>query len=135
MGGVRRDTAQDDVIFKTILQDLKGLMRPEAVANQNTWSLLRPSFSLRVEHTFEPLHADLGVGVSRFGARIMPSRGGVCGPVASMGCGWPDDHWEERPTVGGYILDCSHHRPLNTRASVISWVVLTYQDLDGTEHA
>ena len=65
----------------------------------------------------------------------MPVRGGVSGPVTSMGCGWLDDHWEERPTVGGYAFDCSHHRPLNTRASVISRVVLTYQDLDGTEHA
>jgi hypothetical protein len=29
----------------------------------------------------------------------MPARGGVRGPVASMGCGWLDDYWKERPTV------------------------------------
>ena len=55
----------------------------------------------------------------------MPSRGRVRGPVASMCCGWPDDHWEERPTVCRYALDRSHRRPLNTRASVVSRFVLT----------
>lgn len=135
MGGVRRDTAQNYVVFKTILQDLKGFVRAEVVANQNTQSLLRPSFGLRVEHTFEPLQANLRVGISRFGAHIMPSRGGVRGLVASTGCGWLDDHWWERPTVCRYALYRSHHRPLDTCASVISRVVLTYQDLHRAEHA
>lgn len=65
----------------------------------------------------------------------MPSRGGIRGPVASMGCGWPANHWKERPTVCRYTLDCSHHCPLNTRASVVSRVVLTYKDFDGAEYA
>ena len=30
--GVRGDTGQNDVVFKTMLQDLKSLVHPEAVA-------------------------------------------------------------------------------------------------------
>jgi hypothetical protein len=62
----------------------------------------------------------------------MPARGEVSGLVASMGCGWPDDHWKERPIICRYALDRSHHRPLDIRTSVISRVVLTYKDFDGT---
>src|SRR2546429_684172 len=32
------------------------------------------------------------VGISRFGARILPSGGGEGCPVASVGGNWPDDH-------------------------------------------
>ena len=60
-------------------------MRPKAVTNQHPWLLVSLSSSLEIKHTLEPLQANLGVGVSRFGARIMPSRGGVRGPVASVG--------------------------------------------------
>jgi len=42
-------------------------------------------YYLSGSNTLEPLQADLGVGVSSFGARLMPSRGGVRGPVGSMG--------------------------------------------------
>jgi hypothetical protein len=42
---------------------------------------------LGIKYTLKPLQADLGVGISRFGARIVPSRGGERGPVASMGGG------------------------------------------------
>jgi hypothetical protein len=37
MGGVGRETAQDNVVLKAKLQDLQRLMRPEAVANQYAW--------------------------------------------------------------------------------------------------
>jgi hypothetical protein len=60
-------------------------MRPETVVNQNTWLLMRPRFDLGIEHTFKPLQTDLKVGVPRFGARIMPFKGGVRGPVTSIG--------------------------------------------------
>lgn len=85
MGSVKGDTTQKNIIFKAILQDFERLGRPETIANQNAWLLMRVCSDLRIEHTFEPLQADLRVGVSRFGARIMSSRGGVRGPVASMG--------------------------------------------------
>jgi hypothetical protein len=62
----------------------------------------------------------------------MPARGEVSGLFTSMVCGWPDDHSEERPIVCRYALDRGHHRPLDIRASVISRVVLTYKDFDGT---
>jgi hypothetical protein len=41
----------------------------------------------------ELLQADLGVGVPRFGACIVPSRGRECSLVALMGSGWLNDHW------------------------------------------
>lgn len=37
-------------------------MRPKAVANQNTWLVMRPRFGLGIEYTFDPLQADLRVG-------------------------------------------------------------------------
>jgi hypothetical protein len=57
----------------------------ETIANQNAWLLMRPRFSLGIEHTFKPLQANLRIGVSSFGARIMPFRGGVHGPVTFDG--------------------------------------------------
>lgn len=64
----------------------------------------------------------------------MPSRSGKCGPVTSMGCGWPDNHGK-RPIIGRNAFDRSHHFPFDTRASVRPRVVLTYQDLDRAKHA
>jgi hypothetical protein len=46
--------------------------------------LVSPFFGLGVKHKLEPLQADLGVGVSTVGVRIMPSRSGVRAPVGSM---------------------------------------------------
>ena len=106
----------------------------EAVANQCSWFLVSPFFGLGIKHTLEPLQADLGVGISRFGARIVPSRGGKRGPVASMGGGWPNNHGEQRPTVRRYALDRSHRRSLDSRASIFSPVILTYKDFDGAWH-
>jgi len=82
----------------------------------------------------KPLQADLGVGISRFGARILPSGGGERGPVASMGGGWPNNHRCQIPTVSADALDRSHRCSLDSRASVVSYVVLTYQDFDGAWH-
>jgi hypothetical protein len=92
MGSVRRNMAQNNVVFETILQDLERLMLSETVINQNPWPIVCPRFGLGVEYTFKPLQADLRVCISRFGARIMLARGGICGPVTSMGYSWPDDH-------------------------------------------
>jgi hypothetical protein len=79
------DTAQDKVIFKTVAQDFERPVRPEAVANQNPWFLKRLCFSLGIKYMYELVEANLRVGVSRFGARVMLSRGGLYGPVALMG--------------------------------------------------
>src|SRR5436305_14222109 len=98
-------------------------MRPEAVANQHPWFLVSTLLGLGVKDTLEPLQADLGVGISRFGARILPSGGGEGGPVASMGGGWPDDHGVQNPTVCRYALDGSDRRSLNTLPSIVSHVV------------
>ena len=59
VGGVRGDTAQDDVVFKTVLQDFERLVRPETVTNQNPRFLMHPRFGLGIKHPFEPLQADL----------------------------------------------------------------------------
>jgi len=72
VGGVRGETAQDDAVFKAILQDFEGLMRQEAVGNQNAWFLIRPRFGLGIKYTLDPLQADLGFVLSIFGVRIMP---------------------------------------------------------------
>jgi hypothetical protein len=49
--------------------------------------------------------------------------------------GWPDDQGLQRPTVCAFALYRSHHRPLETRASVVLQVVLTNQDFDRAELA
>ena len=93
MRGVRGETTQDYLVFETKLQDFEGLVRAEAVTNQHPWFLVSLAFSLGVKDTLKPLQANLRVSVSRFGARIVPSRGRERGPVASMGGGWPNNHW------------------------------------------
>jgi hypothetical protein len=89
---------------------------------------------LGIKHALEPLQADLGVGIPRFGAGIVPSRGGERGPVASMGSGWPDNHWSQRPTVCTYTLDGGNHCALDARASIVSRIVLTYKDLNRAKY-
>jgi hypothetical protein len=126
MGGVRQNTTKDNIVFKTILRDFERLVRPEAVINKNLWLLIRLWFSFRIKHVFDPVQADLGVGVPRLGARKMLYRSRVYSLCASLGCGWPDDQRKERSTVCRYAFDRIYHRPLNTRASIISRVVLTY---------
>jgi len=129
-----RETTQNDVVFETILQYFEGLVRPEAVANQRPWFLVSTLPSFRVKDTLEPLQADLGVGISRFGARILPSGGGKGCPVASMGRSRPNNHGIQIPTITTYTFDRSDHRALDTRASVVSHVVLTYKDFDRAWH-
>jgi hypothetical protein len=93
---------------------------PKAVRNENPWLLIRLKSSLRIEHTFNPLQTDFGISIPRLGARIMPARGGIRGPVASMGYGWLDDHRKERPTVCRNTFNRSHHYSLDACASVSS---------------
>jgi len=59
-------------------------MRPEAVANQYSRSLISLFFSLGIEYTLKLLQADLRVGIARIRAGIVPSRGKECGPITSM---------------------------------------------------
>jgi hypothetical protein len=67
-------------------------VRPKAVTNQYPGFLVSLFSRLGIKNALELLQADLRVSVPRFGARIVPSRGGERGPVASIGCSWPDDH-------------------------------------------
>jgi hypothetical protein len=55
VGGVRKDAAYDDNVFKTILQDFERLIRPEAVVNQNSWFLMRLYSRLGIKHIYEQL--------------------------------------------------------------------------------
>ena len=66
-------------------------MCPEAVTNENSWFLIRLCFDLGIKYKFDPVQADLGVGVSRRGARKMPFRGRIRSSCASMGYGWLDN--------------------------------------------
>jgi hypothetical protein len=64
----------------------------ETVTNQHPWLLVSLFSSLGIEYALELLQADLGVGIPRFGARVVLSRGGEHGLVVSMGSGWPDNY-------------------------------------------
>ena len=52
---MRRNTAQDDVVFKAILQDFERLVAPEAVTDEYPWFLVSLHFGLGVKYTFDPL--------------------------------------------------------------------------------
>jgi hypothetical protein len=65
-------------------------VRSKTVRNQHSWFPVNPSFGLGIKDTLEPLKANLGVGVPRFGTRIMPSRGKEGSLVTSMGSSWPN---------------------------------------------
>ena len=92
VGGMRRETIQENIILETELEDLEGVVRCKAIADQDA-SFPVSSFSgFGIEDTLEPLEADHRVGIPGFGARILPSRGRKRGPVASMGTRRPDYH-------------------------------------------
>jgi hypothetical protein len=59
-------------------------VRPEAIAHKYPWVSVGSFFSLGVKYKFEPLQADIGVGVSTVGVRIVPPRSGVRYPVGSV---------------------------------------------------
>lgn len=109
-------------------------MCSKAVANQHPWLLVSSFLSLGIKYTLEPLQADLGVGISRFITRILPSGCRERSPVASVGGGRLDNHGFQVPTVSTDALDRSHRRAFDTRASIVSRVILTYKDFDGTGH-
>jgi len=85
---------------------------------------------LGVKDTLKPLQANLKVGISRFGARILPFRGGEGCPVALVGGSWLDNYRVQKPTICRYALNGSNRGSLNTRASIVSHVILTYKDSD-----
>ena len=51
MVGVGGETTQNDVVLEAMLQDFEGLMRSEAVANENAWFLVSSFFSLGIKDT------------------------------------------------------------------------------------
>lgn len=65
-------------------------MHSKAVADQDASSLVSSFFNFGLKYTLKPLEANYRVGISRVGARILPSRCRKSGPVTSMGFGWPD---------------------------------------------
>ena len=65
-------------------------MHSKAVADQDASSLVSSFFNFGIKYTLKTFEANYKVGISRVGARILPSRGRKSGPVTSMGCGWPD---------------------------------------------
>ena len=109
-------------------------MRPKVILYEHPWFFISLFFGLGIKHTLKPLQADIGVGESRFGARIQPSRGGIRGPVISIDCSRPDYYRVQTPTVGGNIFDGSHHRPLNASTSIASRIVLTDKDFNRVKH-
>jgi hypothetical protein len=47
----------------------------KAVADQDAWFLISSFFGFRIKYTLELLEAGHRVGITRVGARILPSRG------------------------------------------------------------
>jgi hypothetical protein len=109
-------------------------MGPEAVKNQYAGSPISTFLRLRVKYTLEPLQAEVGVGISRFIARIMPSRGRKSSPVASMSSSRLNNHRVQIPTVGANALHSSYCRSLHARASMLSFIILTDEDLYRAKH-
>jgi hypothetical protein len=96
---VRRETAANDVILVAEFESFDRFMCAETVTDQDSWSMIRTSFCLRIKYMLYPVQADVVVGIPSLGAGKMPSRSGVSRPVAPVcGC-WPDDEWMERPTI------------------------------------
>ena len=49
VGGMRGDTAHDNIVFKAELQYLEGLVRSEAVTYEHAWSMVSSFFGLGIE--------------------------------------------------------------------------------------
>lgn len=54
--------------------------------------------------------------------------------VASVGRSQLDDQRQQRPTISANILNSYYYRSLNTRTSIVSQVVFTYQYFYGTQY-
>ena len=78
-------------------------MHSKAVADQDASSLLSSFFNLGIKYTLKPLEANYRVGISRVGARILPSRGIKGGLVALISIHWPDYHQFQIPTTDGHL--------------------------------
>ena len=105
-------------------------MRSKAVADQDAWSLVSSFFGFGIKYTLELLEADYRVGISRVGVCILLSRGRECGPVASMDIRWPDYYRVQISIIATDIFDRSHGCALDSRISIVSLVILTYEDFD-----
>ena len=64
MRSMRGKAAGNDVICKTKLRDLEGLMRSKPIANQKAWPLTSTSLGLWVKDMLDPLQVDGAVCVS-----------------------------------------------------------------------
>ena len=85
VSGVRRKATQDNPILETKFQNFESVMGVEAITQKNARFLVSLFFGLRIEHKFEPLQAEIGIGISLVRIRIMPSWCGKCDPIGSMG--------------------------------------------------
>jgi hypothetical protein len=47
-----------------------------------------------------------------------------------MGTRWPDYHWVQVPTIATDAFDRSHNCALDSRTSIVSLIMLTYEDFD-----
>ncbi len=130
VGGMRRETTEENVVREIELLDFEGLVRSKAIADQDASSLISSLSSFRIKYTLKPLEANYRVGITRVGARILPSRGGKCGPATSMGARRPNYHRVQIPTIATNAFDRSHGCALDSRTSIITSVMLTYQDFD-----
>lgn len=107
-------------------------MGAKPIVDQDPWLVIRPGFRQRIKHVLYPVQANFGVGVSSFGTRVVPTRGLVGCPGTSMGGGWPDNQWVEESPVGRDTFDGCHQLSLDSSASIIPGILVTYQNLERT---
>jgi len=89
---MRREATQDDIVFKTKLQDFEGLVYPETVTNQDPRSLASLFSGLGIEDALKLLQANLRVRIPRFRAGVVPSGYRERSPVTSIDSSWPNNH-------------------------------------------
>jgi hypothetical protein len=103
----------------------------KTIANQDAWSLVSLFFGFGIKYTLEPLEANYRIGISRIRARILLSRGKEYNPVVSIGIRWLDYHRVQIPIITTNAFDRSHGYTLDSRISIVSLVIFTYEDFDG----
>ena len=55
VGGMRRETTQENIILETELEDLEGVVRCKAIADQDAWSIVSSFFGFGIKYTLKPL--------------------------------------------------------------------------------
>jgi hypothetical protein len=78
VGGMRGQPTKYNVVLKTKLQDLKGLVSSKAISDKHPWFHIRPLLGLWVKHKLDPLLS-----------RAVPMLAGAYRQACSWASNWP----------------------------------------------